>query len=76
MKLDNLPTEGRKYGSGEAITELNALIDKVMEYEVQRCDCDEHTRCRHCRLESELRFRKETLKKRVQELIDNIEKAT
>ena len=73
MNLESLPTQGRKYGSGEAITELNALIDNVMDYKAPRCDCDGHTRCINCRMESEMNFKKEALKKRVQELMDKME---
>ena len=76
MDIEKLPTAGRLYGSGEAITELHALIDSVMQYEKGRCDCDSHSRCIECRLESEIRFKKEALKKRMSELIDNMEKST
>ncbi len=74
MNIDQLPSQGRFYGSGEAIFELNILIDSVMDYKANRCDCDSNSRCIHCRLESEMAFKKEALKKRVQELMDNIEK--
>ena len=73
MNIEQLPTKGQHYGSGEAITEINAIIDSIFSLSQDRCDCDSHTRCIHCRLDSELKFKKEALKKRLQELIDKIE---
>ena len=70
MNIEDLPTKGDFYGSGEAILELCTIVDNVMKYEKDRCDCDSHSRCIHCRLESELSFKKEALKKRMQEFID------
>ncbi len=72
MKIEDLPTKGQHYGSGGAITELNRIIDTIMAYEKQRCDCDSYSRCISCRMESEFRFRREAIKKRIQELVDKI----
>lgn len=74
MNIKELPTKGKMYGSGEAIHEINTIIDTILEYEPERCDCDSYSRCMNCRIESELNFRKEALKKRIQELIDKIDK--
>lgn len=75
MNIEQLPTKGRCYGSGEAITEFNALVDEVMEFAPSRCDCDSHTRCLGCIMTQEMTYRKETLKKKIADLIKNVEKS-
>ena len=73
MNVKNLPTKGEFYGSGEVILEINTIIDNIMNWEKARCDCDSHSRCIQCRMESEFAFKKEALKKRFQVFIDNLE---
>lgn len=74
MNIKDLPTEGNYYGSGEAITEFCHLVDEVMNHNKSRCDCDSSKRCQHCIMESELSYRKVTLKKKITDLIKEIEK--
>lgn len=74
MNIESLPTKGRHYGSGEAITEFSRLIDDVMRYEAHRCDCDSSNRCRWCMLEQEIRTKRELLKKKIADFINLIEK--
>ena len=74
MNINNiLPTKGRKYGSGEAITEIYEIINKTFVCEQERCDCDSGTRCVQCRIESQLEYIKTKLKINIQEFIDKLE---
>ncbi len=74
MRFEDLPTMGRVYGSGEAITELFDIIDEILTTDPARCDCDSYYRCASCRIESELIYKKALLKKKIQEYIDSIDK--
>lgn len=65
MNPEDLPTKGRRYGSGGIVTELNAIIDQELEYRPERCDCDSNSRCWRCIMEQEFRYKKEVIKKRI-----------
>ena len=73
MNIQVLPTKGKMYSSGEAITEFNVLIEQVMSFRKSRCDCDSSSRCTWCIMEQELNYRKEVLKKKIADFITAIE---
>lgn len=73
MDIKDLPTKGEYYGSGELATELIFIADNVLSYEKPRCDCSSVNRCCWCILEQELLFKKETMKKRLQDFVISLE---
>ena len=73
MNLERLPTKGKYYGSGEAITELTYIVDEVMAFKKARCDCDSYRRCSQCIMETELNYRKEVIKKKIRDMIESID---
>lgn len=73
LKKDQLPTNGRYYGSEQPITELFKLIDDVfMPYShPARCDCDSTHRCWNCRTASTVEGIKGKLKLKITEVFED-----
>ncbi len=72
MEVEDTPTMGSLYGSGNPITELLALVDLIIQYKPPRCDCDGYRRCRHCIMQTEFAYKSEKLKKEITRVFEEV----
>jgi hypothetical protein len=71
IKRENLPTNGRYYGSEQPLTELFKIIDDVFDHRPVRCDCDSTHRCWNCRTASIVEGIKGNLKLKIMEVFED-----